>query len=86
VADTGVINITAVVRGPITASCVVAGVCDISHNLSATGHMTIPNAVLQTNSGAFDITTAGISAGVCLTSGASDAITIQQVTAEVLNI
>ena len=85
-ADAGVVTITAIVRGPISASCIVAGVMDFSHNLAATGHLAIANAVVQTNSSAFDITTSGIGAGICWTAGSSDSLTFQLVSAEAVNI
>ena len=36
--------------------------------------------------GTFDITVANLIVGLCITTGASDAITIQQVTAEAMNL
>lgn len=84
--DAGVVYITAIVRGPISGSCIVAGLFHLTHNLSATGHATIPDVVVQSNSAAFDITASGITAGVCITSGSSDSITIQMVTAEALGV
>jgi hypothetical protein len=85
VADEGFVMIEAIVRGPISGSGVVVGEFVMVHNLSATGHATIPCVVVNTVSGTFDVT-APTFAGICITSGASDAITIEQVTAEVLNM
>lgn len=85
VVDEGFVTITAICRGPVGASGVVAGTFQMTHNLSATGHATIPCVNVTTVSSAFDITTP-TNIGVCLTSGASDAITIQVVTAEAWNI
>lgn len=84
-ADEGTVTINAVVRGPVGASGIVVGQFNMIHNLSATGHMVIPCACVNIISSAFDITTP-TNAGVCITSGASDAITIQLVRAEAFNL
>ena len=86
VVDTGLCLVTATVRGPLSASGVVVGNFQMTHNLAATGHATIPCVVVNTVSGAFDITVANLIVGLCITTGASDAITIQQVTAEAMNL
>ena len=83
--DAGQVVITAVVRGPVGASGVVAGHFNLNHNLAATGHAVIPVVDVTTVSAAFDITTP-TNVGVCITSGASDAITIQLVLAEAWNL
>ena len=54
------------------------------HNLAATGHATIPCVAVNTTSSTFNLSTATY-VGVCITTGASDAITINQVSAELLN-
>jgi hypothetical protein len=86
VADEAWVTITAVVRGPLSASGVVSGEFILIHNLSATGHAVIPCVVVNTISGAFDVTVANLIVGICLTSGTADAITIQQINAESWNI
>lgn len=85
VADAGQVTITAVVRGPVGASGVVAGHFQLTHNLVATGHAVIPCVDVTTVSAAFDIT-APTNIGVCLTGGASDSVTIQLVQAEAWNL
>jgi len=55
------------------------------HNLAATGHAQIPCVVVNTISSTFDVTTP-TNVGLCITTGAADAITIQQVTAEAINL
>lgn len=85
-ADEAWVTITAVLRGPLSASGVMVGQFEMTHNLSATGHAQIPVVVVNTVSSGFDVTTAGLKVGVCITSGASDAITIQFVTAEAFNV
>src|SRR3989304_3965175 len=85
-ADQGTIIIMAICRGPLSASGVFAGDFSLTHNLSATGHAVIPCVNVSTISGAFDVTTANLIVGVCITSGASDAITIQMVQAEAWNL
>jgi len=84
-ADEGFIEIMAICRGPLSASGIVVGEFSLIHNLASTGHATIPCVVVNTVSSAFDVTTPTY-VGICITSGASDAITIEQVTAEVWNI
>lgn len=84
-ADEGTVVITAVCRGPVGASGIVAGTFNLTHNLAATGHAVIPSVNVVTVSSAFDITTP-TNIGVCITSGASDAITIQLALAEAWNI
>lgn len=85
VVDEGWVDIYAVVRGPLSASGVVAGEFMMTHNLQITGHAIIPVVVVTTISSTFDVTVPTY-IGICITSGASDAITIQLVTAEAINI
>lgn len=85
-ADEAFVEIVAIVRGPLSASGIMVGEFIMSHNLAATGHATIPVVVVNTVSSAFDVTVASLIVGLCITTGASDAITIQQVTAEALNL
>lgn len=84
VADEGWVEIECIVRS-VSATGVVAGEFTMIHNLAATGHAVIPCVVQNIISGTFD-TTAPTFAGICITSGALDAITIQQVSAEALNM
>ena len=83
--DTAQVQIVAVCRGPVGASGVVVGHFQMTHNLENTGHAVIPTVDVTTVSSTFDITTP-TNIGVCITSGASDDITIQLVTAEAWNI
>lgn len=85
VADAAQVVITAVCRGPVGASGVVAGHFNMNHNLASTGHAVIPCVDVTTVSSAFDITTP-TNVGVCITTGASDAITIELVLAEAWNL
>ena len=80
--DEGWVTITAIVR-TIGATGVAVGEFMMVHNLAATGHAVIPCVCVNKISAAFDMTVASLKVGVCITSGASDAITIQQVVAEV---
>jgi hypothetical protein len=84
-ADEGFVEIECIVRGPLSASGVVSGEFSLIHNLSATGHAQIPCVVVNTVSSGFDVTAATY-VGLCITTGASDAITIQQVNAEAWNV
>lgn len=85
-ADTAFVLIQAVVRGPIGASCIVHGSFMMEHHLTTTGFCNLPSNVIQVTSGAFDITTANIIAGVSCNPGASGAWTFKQAVAEVMNI
>lgn len=90
-AGTGVVDeawfeITCICRGPLSASGVFAGQMKMTHNLQITGHAIIPCIVVNTISAAFDVTVADLFVGLCITSGAADAVTFQVVTAEAWNI
>jgi hypothetical protein len=85
VADEATVEVIAIIRGPLSASGVAVGNFFMAHNLVSTGHATIPCVVVTVVSAAFDVTTPTY-VGVCITTGASDAITIKQVTAEALNL
>jgi len=82
--DEGWVDIECVVKTN-SASGVVVGEFRMIHNLSATGHATIPCVVVNTVSGTFNTTTP-TKIGLCITTGASDAITINQVSAEAVNL
>lgn len=81
-ADEAWIEIEVVIRA-VGSSATASGEFVLTHNLSSTGHATTSAVVLNTISGTFDLSTV-TQIGVCVTSGASDALTIQQITAEVL--
>jgi len=85
VVDEGKIVIEAIVRS-IGASGVIAAEFTLVHNLSATGHATVPAVVRSTISAGFDTTVANLKVGLCATTGAADAITVQTVLAEVFNL
>lgn len=78
------VNVTC--RGPLSASGIFVGEFRMIHNLASTGHAVIPCVVVNTVSSAFDVTTANLIVGLCITTGTSDAITIQMVQAEALNL
>lgn len=86
VVDEGWVEINVTSRGPLSASGVIVGTFRMIHNLAATGHAVIPSVVQTVVSGAFDVTVAGLFVGVCITSGAADAITIQHVQSEAMNL
>ena len=75
VADEAWVTIDCVIR-TIGATGVAVGTFSLMHNLENTGHAIIPCVVVTTVSAGFDMTTATV-VGVCITSGASDAITIE---------
>jgi len=78
--DEATVWINAVVR-TIGAAGVMVGEFTMVHNLAATGHAIIPCVSVNTISAGFDMTIANQIVGVCITSGAADAITIQMVQA-----
>lgn len=80
-ADEAIVEIIATVRS-IGAAGVMVGQFTMLHNGNTAGHATIPCVVVNTVSSGFDMTVANLQVGVCLTSGASDAITIQLVQTE----
>jgi hypothetical protein len=86
VADEGFIEIIATVRGPLTASCIITAEMVLYHNLATTGHAQVSPVVLNTVSGAFDATVALLKLGICVTGGASDNVTVQQVLAAAVNL
>lgn len=83
-ADEAWVELFVVVKA-IGATGVVTGTVHIDHQLATTGHMAQQTAVITATSATFDTTTAGLKISVCLTSGASDAITITHCCAELLN-
>jgi len=85
-ADEAWVDIIVTVRGPLSSSGVLVGQFIMVHNLASTGHAVIPCVVVNTVSSAFDITVANLFVGVCITTGASDAITIQMCQAEAINL
>jgi len=85
VVDCGRITIEAICRGPLSASGVVVGHFNLTHNLQITGHAVIPCVDITTISSVFDVTTPTY-VGICVTGGASDAITIQMVQAYAMNL
>lgn len=85
VADEGRVVVEAVVRS-VSATGVVIGEFTMVHNLAATGHATIPCVVVNTISAGFANNVADTIVSLCITSGASDAITIEYVEATLSNV
>lgn len=85
VADKGTIDITVLVRGPITASAVANCNLAMVHNLQTTGLANIPGVVVNTNSSTFDATASGLILTIACTTAASTVYTFQQVFAELKN-
>lgn len=82
-ADEGFVYIELLVNS-VSSTGVVSGTFTLIHNLAATGHAQIPCVVSRVASSAFDNTSESLNIGLCITTGASDAITINQVTAELI--
>lgn len=83
-ADEGFVTVEATVRS-VSATGVVVGEFVLVHNLAATGHAVIPCVVVYTASAAFDNTLPTF-VGLCITTGAADAITIEQMSAELIGV
>lgn len=86
VADEGWVEIEAIVRGPLSAAGIVTAEITVTHNLAATGHMLQQQFVANLQSAGFDVTVANLIVGLTMTTGAADAVTIQQLTAEAYNL
>lgn len=85
VVDNGMVVVTMIVRGPLSASGVVAGHMNLTHNLASTGIAKVPCVNVTTISAAFDVTTPTF-VGLCMTTGTGDVYTIQQVITETWNL
>jgi hypothetical protein len=73
----------------VSATGVVLGEFAMTHNLAATGHATIPSVNVNSVSAGFDntaATTPALIVGICLTSGAADAITVAFMEAEAARV
>lgn len=85
--DAGTWEIRLIVRGPISASCIVAGIMEFQHHLAITGFSTVSGSdCYQVTSAAFDITTAGMIVGLSCNPGAAGVFTFQVISAECENI
>lgn len=86
VADEAWFQVMCVCRGPLSASGIFVGQMQMTHNLQITGHAVIPCVVVNTVSGAFDVTTAGLIVGLCITTGTADVCNTQIMQAEAWNL
>jgi hypothetical protein len=86
VIDSGFQKITCTIRGPLSASCIAFGSSFGTHQLSTTGLFANETEVLLVTSGTFDATTANLIVGLSVTTGASEALTYEQIVAEALNL
>lgn len=84
VADEMVVRISAIIRGPIGASCIVEAVAVADDDLTTTGFSNTARKaqVRRSQSAGFDITPANTRVGVVVASGASHALTVRQVVAK----
>jgi hypothetical protein len=83
--DEGFVEIDVIVRTINASTGVAVGEFTMTHNGNTTGHMTIPNAAVNTVSSNFN-TVSPTNVGLCITTGASDAITIQQIQTEAWDV
>ena len=84
-ADEGWVEIECVIKAVNASTGVAVGQFTLIHNLASTGHAQIPCVVVSTTSSNFNTVTPTY-VGLCITSGASDAITINQVSATATNL
>ena len=74
------------IRGPLTAA-IGAAHLQLTHNLATTGLLIIAaNNIGVAPTTAFNATTANLFVSLCLTSGAAEVLTFQQMVAETLNL
>lgn len=83
VTDQGILEIVAVIRGPLSASCILASSWFFAHATTGSTGLSSVNEVevQQITSAAFDATTANLIVGLSCTTGASEVLTYQVVTA-----
>jgi len=82
VVDRAVIDVTVIIRGPLSASCIATGSARLSHDLAATGFSTLPEEVKQATSGVFDATVANLIAGLSITTTTASAWTVTGIVGE----
>lgn len=80
--DTGVLDIIAIVQGPITSLCKLNCSSSLYHELATTGFLTKAQDVKQVLSAAFDATVQNFMIGLSVQAGASEVLTIKQVVSE----
>lgn len=88
VIDNGLIEVFATMRGPLSSVGILAGVARLTHNVvgQITGLSTSESPILSVQSAGFDVTAAGLIAGLSVNGGASAAWTMQLVQSQMLNI
>lgn len=86
--DTAIFTITAIVRGPLSASCILHGAQKMAHATTGSTGFSDSNEIqiLQVTSGTWNATTANLIVGLAVTTGASEAYTYQQVIVEAYNL
>jgi hypothetical protein len=82
VIDRAVIDVTVIIRGPLSASCIATGSARMTHDLAATGFSTLPCEAKQATSAAFDATVANLIAGLSITTTTASAWTVTGVIGE----
>lgn len=82
--DEGTIEVECLVQS-IGATGKIVGEFSLVHNGNTVGHATAPTVILNGTSAAFDTTVAGgfpVTVGLCITTGAADAVSISMVRSE----
>lgn len=84
--DTGWLDITIVLRGPLSAAGIFIMEAIFDHTLATTGLNNVQRQTQQTVSAGFDVTTAGLILGLAVTTPALYALTFRTLTAEAKNL
>ena len=85
-ADDALVEVLLTIRGPISASCIAQATWMMADNLTTTGFSNTARKaqVRLSTSSAFDVTPTPLYVGLGITTGASHALTVKQVLAEVV--
>jgi hypothetical protein len=81
--DEATVTVEATIRS-VGAAGVVVGNLTLVHNLASTGHAAIPVASLTTVGAGFDNDDEELYAGLTMTTGAADVVTVEMVSAELV--
>ncbi len=84
--DAGQIDISVVVRGPLSGSGIMHGMLTLWHELAATGLHNKATRVHHVASAAFDVTVANLIVGLSCQTAASTVLTFEQVVVEAKNL
>ena len=86
--DVGSMVVTATVRGPLSASCILAAAAPYQHNTTGSTGLSATNevGVLNVISSTWDATVANLIVGLSCTTGTAEVLTFDTVTVEAFNL